>query len=84
MHREKLTLASIVFLAIGLAWIISFWNGSVGFSAAHPVTASKFAMDVTVTGGPALGGIALTVIGAVMLLFCAVMAVVDIASARRA
>lgn len=84
MNREKLTLGSVLFLAIGVTWIISFWNGSVGFNAAHPVAGSKFAMDVTVTGWPALGGVVLSGIGVIMLLFTAVMAVIDIASARRA
>ncbi len=84
MHREKLTLGSILFLALGIAWITSFWNGSVGFTAGQPVAASKFAMDVSVTGWPALGGVVLCAVGAIMLLVCAVMSMVDIASARRA
>ena len=78
-----MTIGSALFLAIGVAWIISFWNGSMGFSFAQPVAGSKFAMDITVTGWPALAGVVLTVIGAIMLIVSAVMAVYDLSTAGR-
>ncbi len=84
MNRQKMVVASTLFLALGIAWIISFWNGHVGFVASQPVTASKFSMDITVTGWPALGGFALTILGALLLLVSAVMSIVDLATARRA
>ncbi|ABF40877.1 hypothetical protein Acid345_1876 [Candidatus Koribacter versatilis Ellin345] len=84
MNREKMVLGSVVFLALGIAWITSFWNGSMGFNAAHPIAGSSFAMNVTVTGWPALGGVTLTALGAVLLVVAAVLCVVDIATAKRA
>ncbi len=84
MNRQKMILGAVLFLAIGIVWITSYWNGSVGLSAAHPVAGSTFTMNITVTGWPALGGVLLSVLGAVLLLISAVMAVVDIAGARRA
>lgn len=83
MNREKLIVGSVLFLAIGLAWIISYWNGSIGFNAAHPIAGSVFSMNITVTGWPALGGVLLSLLGALLLLFSGVVAVIDIASARR-
>ena len=84
MNRQKMVIGATLFLAVGLIWIVSFWNGSVGFSVAHPVTGSKFSMDIAVTGWPALGGFTLTVLGAVLLLVSAVLSVVDLAAARHA
>lgn len=84
MHRQKMVIGATLFLAVGLIWIVSFWNGSAGFSVAHPVAGSKFSLDVAVTGWPALGGLTLTVLGFALLLVCAVLSIVDLATARRA
>lgn len=84
MNRQKMIIGATLFLALGIAWIMTYWNGSVGFSAAHPVAGSQFKMDVVVTGWPALGGIALTIVGGVLLLVSAVMSIIDVAGARRA
>lgn len=83
MNREKLTIGSVLFLAIGIVWITSYWNGTVGFTAGAPVSAVTMSMNVTVTGWPALGGILLTLVGVVMLLCSGVIAVMSIATAKR-
>lgn len=83
MNRQKMVIGSVLFLIVGLTWIVSFWNGSLGFSAAHPVAGSKFSIDVAVTGWPALGGVALTILGAILLLLSAVLSIIDLATARR-
>jgi hypothetical protein len=84
MNRQKMVISATLFLAFGITWIVSFWNGSAGFSLAHPVAGSKFSLDIAVTGWPALGGFTLTVLGAAQLLICAVLSIVDLATARRA
>jgi uncharacterized membrane protein len=84
MNRQKMVLAATIFLIAGVSWIVSSWNGNAGFAVAHPVAGSKFSLDVAVTGWPALGGVTLTVLGVALLLVCAVLSVVDIATARRA
>ena len=84
MNRQKMIIGATLFLAVGLTWIMSYWNGTVGFNAAHPVAGSKFSMNIAVTGWPALGGFTLTVLGAALLLVCAVLSIIDIASARKA
>lgn len=83
MNHQKMVIGSVLFLVVGLTWIVSFWNGSLGFSAAHPVAGSKFSIDIAVTGWPALGGVALTILGAILLLLSAVLSVIDLATARQ-
>ena len=83
MNLKKMLIGSVIFLAAGAAWIVSFWNGSVGFGEAHPVEGSKLSVQFVVTGWPALGGVALTLIGTILLLGCAVMAVFDLARAPK-
>jgi galactitol-specific phosphotransferase system IIC component len=84
MNRQKMIIGAALFLAVGIGWIISFWHGDAAFAAAHPVAGSKFSLNIEVTGWPALGGFTLTVLGAALLLLCAVLSVVDLATARRA
>jgi len=83
MNRQKMIIAATVALAIGLAWVMSYWNGSAGFNVAAPVSGTKFSLNVEVTGWPALGGVALTAFGALLLLASAVTSIVDLATARR-
>ena len=84
MNREKLTLCGVLFLVIGLSWIMSYWNGSAGFSTAHPVVESKLTINVVASGWPALGGMFLSIVGALTLIVDAVLAVMDLATAKRA
>lgn len=83
MNRQKMIIASVLFLTIGFIWITTYWKGSVGFSAAHPVAGSQFSMNISVSGWPALGGVAITSLGTILLVVVAVLSVVDIAIARR-
>lgn len=83
MNRQKMIVGAAVFLAVGLGWMMSFWNGTMGFSAAHPVAGSKFSMNIAVSGWPALGGVALTATGLLLLLVAAVMSIVDLAASAR-
>ena len=83
MNRQKMIVGATLFLVVGLTWIMSYWNGTVGFNAAHPVAGSKFSMNAAVTGWPALGGFSLTVLGVVLLLICAVLSMIDLANAHK-
>jgi hypothetical protein len=76
--------ASVVFIILGLAWIMSYWNGSAGFVASYPASNMKLSLNVAVTGWPALGGLTFTVIGAVLLLVCAGLAIREVISMHRA
>lgn len=84
MNRQKMIIVATVALALGLAWILTYSHGNAGFDVAHPVAGSKISVNLQTTGWPALGGVALTVFGALLLLISAVTSVVDIATERRA
>ncbi|HEY3929792.1 MAG TPA: hypothetical protein VGL89_15580 [Candidatus Koribacter sp.] len=83
MNRQKMIIVATVALALGLVWLVSYSNGTAGFNVANPVAGSKFSVSLITTGWPALGGMALTVVGVLLLLASAVTSIVDLAIARR-
>jgi hypothetical protein len=76
MRSERPLIASILFLATGLSLIFGYCNGTSSFNAAYPVATSVFHLDVTTTGPAALGGIALTAIGLLLLTWALLGAIV--------
>jgi hypothetical protein len=64
---KRALIVSVVFLAVGVGLIFGFCNGTTGFSFAYPLSGASLHIDITTTGVPALLGVALTVIGAMLL-----------------
>lgn len=75
---KPLVIVSVLCFAAGLVLIFTFCTGSTGLSVAFPASGSSIHLDITTKGLPALGGAALTLAGAVLLVFTWVVAVVSL------
>lgn len=67
---DRFVIASVLFLSTGLGLIFGYCNGTVGMSAAFPLSGASLNICTTTNGPGALGGVVLTVTG-VLLLLCA-------------
>lgn len=76
MRCERPLIAAIVFLATGLSLIFGYCNGVSSLNAAYPLTNSVLHLDITTTGPAALGGISLTAVGLLLLLWALLGAIV--------
>ncbi len=76
MRSERPLIAAVLFLAAGLSLIFSYCNGASNFNAAFPMAASVFHLDITTAGPAALGGIALTALGVLLLIWALLAAIV--------
>jgi hypothetical protein len=76
MRSERPLIASVVFLATGLSLIIGYCDGTTSFNAAYPLANSALHLDITTIGPAALGGIALTAFGLLLLIWALLAAIV--------
>lgn len=76
MRADRLLIVTAIFLGFGLWCLLEFCHGNVGFGFALPVSSTKFNMDITTMGVPALVGMPLTVIGLVLLVISFVAAII--------
>ena len=85
MNSERTLLSSIVFLGLGLGLIFGYCHGTVGFSAAYPVSGASLQVAINTTGLPAMAGVVLTLIGVLLLIIATVLAIVGqvVGRARR-
>jgi hypothetical protein len=74
MRSDRPLIVSILLLAAGLGLIIGYGNGSAGFNAAYPVSAANLQVAITTTGPAALGGLTLTVLGLLALIWALICA----------
>jgi hypothetical protein len=77
MRSDRPLIASVVFLATGLSLIFGYCTGASSFDAAFPLAASALHVNVTTIGPAALGGIACTGIGLILMLWALLAAVVS-------
>jgi hypothetical protein len=63
-------------LALGLALIFGYCHGTAGFNAAYPVAGASLQLCLTTTGMPAMSGLALTLLGFLLLIWALVDAIV--------
>lgn len=75
MRADRMLIVTGVFLGVGLWCLFAFCKGNVGVGFALPVAGTKFNMDVTTTGLPALIGMPVTIIGLVLLVISLVAAI---------
>jgi hypothetical protein len=76
MRADRLFIITGIFLGVGLWCLFAFCHGNVGVGFALPVASTKFNMDITTMGVPALVGMPLTVIGLVLLVISFVAAII--------
>jgi hypothetical protein len=71
---------AVLLLASGLTIIFTFGVGTAGFNAAYPFSAANLNLSITTTGPAAVGGLGLTALGLLLLLWALVCAVTGLAS----
>ena len=76
MKPDRWLILAVIVLAAGLGLIFGYCHGTVGLNVALPISSASFNLCTTTTGPGSLGGFALTVLGALLLLwafFCAIV-----------
>ena len=76
MNSERTLLSSILFLLLGLGLIFGYCHGTVGFSAAFPVSGASLRVAINTTGSAAMAGVASTLIGILLLITATLQAIV--------
>ena len=71
---------AVLLLASGLTIIFTFGVGTAGFNAAYPFSAANLNLSIATTGPAAVGGLGLTALGLLLLLWALVCAVAGLAS----
>jgi hypothetical protein len=66
----------VLFLAAGLGVILAYCHGTTSFNAAYPFAGSNLHIDLTTTGPAVLGGLALTAVGLLLLVWALLAAIV--------
>jgi apolipoprotein N-acyltransferase len=77
MRADRVLIGAGVVLGVGLWLLFNFCHGNVGVGFALPVAGTKFNMDITTMGVPALIGMPITVIGIILLVAALVLAIVQ-------
>jgi hypothetical protein len=73
---RALIIISIACLAIGVGLICYYCNGSTNFSFAFPLSGASLHIDITTSGAPALIGLLLTILGAVLVMITWLIALI--------
>ena len=77
MRIDRVVIAAVLSIVAGIGVIISYWNGTTSLSLGYPVSdGTKAIVDITTTGYPALIGLSLIGIGALLLLIAFIVAIV--------
>jgi hypothetical protein len=76
MKADRPLLGAILFLACGLGLILGYCTGATTFNAAFPFAASTLHIDVLTNGPAAAGGVVLTAIGLLLLVWAVLAAIV--------
>jgi hypothetical protein len=71
---------AVLFLASGLIMIFAYGVGTAGFNAAYPFSGANLNLSITTYGPAAIGGLALTALGMLLLLWATLCAVIALAS----
>jgi hypothetical protein len=76
MRAERPLIASVVFLATGLSLIFGYCTGSSSLDAAFPLASSALRLNIVTTGPAALGGIACTTVGLLLMVWALLAAII--------
>ena len=69
MRSDRPVLAAAVFLAAGLSVLFCYGTAGSGLNAALPFSNSSFHLTIATGGAAAIGGVVLTIIGALFLIW---------------
>ncbi len=76
MKTGRALIAAVLFLGAGLWVTFAYCNGTVGFNAAYPASATKLTVDITTTGVPVMIGLLLVATGLLLMLIAFIGALV--------
>ncbi len=76
MRADRPLLGAVLFLACGLGLIFGYCSGATNFTASYPFTSSTLHLDVLTNGPAAVGGVLLTAVGLLLLLWATLAAIV--------
>ena len=71
-------ITAVICLAVGLWVLFAFCHGTTGLQFASPISAASVHVDITTTGAPAMIGIALTLLGAFLLIVATIIALIGV------
>lgn len=77
MRADRVLIGAGIVLGFGLWLLFAFCHGNFGVGFALPVAGTKFNLDVTTMGVPALVGIPVTIIGIILLVIALLLAIVQ-------
>ena len=84
MKLERLILVAAVLLVTGFAVLYTSWRGTAGFSSGLPLSQSILQLNGSTNGMAAILGPLFTVVGLVILVISAVVALFNLLDARKA
>jgi hypothetical protein len=75
MKSDGPLILAVVSLAAGLGLIFGYGNGTEGFNAAYPFAAANLNLSITTVGPAAIGGLGLTALGLLLLIWALICAI---------
>jgi hypothetical protein len=83
MKAARVLIAAVIFLAVGVGMIFYYCHGNVGMSVGYPIAdGTKLTVDITTVGVPALVGVPLVLLGALLLVIAFIAAIVRVFQGR--
>jgi len=82
MKPKRLLIGSMACLAVGLGVIFGFGQGTTNLSLGNSLSAASLHIDITTTGMPAAGGLALGGIALLLLLFALISAIAGVSRSK--
>jgi uncharacterized protein (DUF697 family) len=76
MKSDGPLILAVLFLAAGLTIIFAYGTGTSGFNAAYPFAAANLNLSIATTGPAAIGGLALTALGLLVMTWALLCALV--------
>jgi hypothetical protein len=76
MKSDGPLILAVLFLAAGLTMIFAYGVGTAGFNAAYPFSAANLQMSISTAGPAAIGGLGLTALGLLLLVWALICAIV--------
>jgi hypothetical protein len=76
LKPDRFVIGSVLFLSWGLWLIFGYCNGTAGMSLASPLSGASLNICITTNGPGASGGVVLTSIGALLLIWALIWSIV--------
>lgn len=76
MKSDGPLILAVLFLAAGFSLIFAYGVGTAGFNAAYPFAGANLQLSIATTGPAAIGGLGLTALGVLLLIWALLCAIV--------